>query len=179
MKSNTRSKRNSKPRILATGIFLAILVIVAISTSLALNFSQGKTVKQQSVDSNPGNVVNINNNPPTTDQKAAGDAQKPSDKVTNNDLGISITSIDTTSDPINIRSIISGTTSNDGVCKLTLTKGLSVVTKTSDTYALPSTSTCKGFSISKSELSIGTWKVELSVTINDKESAMTDSFTLE
>lgn len=178
MKSNIKSKRNSKPKILAVAIVLSILILIIVGTSVVINYLQNKSIKPQTT-SNPGNVVIIDNNPPTTDQKAAGDAQKPNDTVANNELGISITSINTQVNPISIRSVISGATTNNGTCKLILTKGLSVVTKTSDTYALPSTSTCKDFNINKSELSTGTWQVELTVTISGKESVIKDSLTLE
>lgn len=181
MKSNIRSKRNSKPKILATVIILAILVIAAISTSIILNLLQDKTAKQQPVYSNPSNVVKINNNPPTTDQKAAGELQKKaaSDTPPNNDLGISITNINTSNDPISIKSVISGAISNSGTCTLTLTKGNVAVTKQAGTYALPNSSTCKGFDINKSELLVGEWQLKLSVNVGTKTSSINDNFSLE
>lgn len=129
------------------------------------------------------NLLNqkIDNNPPTAEQKAAGELQKKtaSETPTNNDLGISITDINTSADPISIRSVISGAISNNGVCTLSLAQGSVIVTKTADTYALPTSSTCKGFNIAKSELSAGAWQVKLTVVINNKESSVTGNFSLE
>ena len=123
----------------------------------------------------------INNGPPTTEQKSAGESQKEetNNSTPNNNLGISITSINVLNDPIQIRSVISGVISSSGSCTLSLTQGSTVVTKTSDTYALPDSSTCRGFDINKNELSSGEWGLELTVNINDKTSSITDSFTLE
>ena len=181
MKSNTRSKRNSKSRILATAIILAILIIVAVSASLVLNLLQDKTAKHQPVDSNPSSVVKINNNPPTTDQKAASELQKKSTSSTppNNDLGVSITSINTSNDPISIRSVISGAISNSGTCTLVLIKGSVTITKKASTYALPNASTCEGFDINKNELSAGEWQLQLSVSVGTKTSSINDNFSLE
>ncbi|MFY9228214.1 MAG: hypothetical protein WAO28_02710 [Candidatus Microsaccharimonas sp.] len=50
---------------------------------------------------------------------------------------------------------------NTGQCTVTLTKSGNTVTKTADTQALASTSTCKGFDIPVSELSAGSWNMTL------------------
>lgn len=126
-------------------------------------------------------TVLIDTNPPTTDQKAAGEAQKTEtdNPTSNNDLGISITSIYLSGDPIQIRSVINGAISNSGTCILSLTRNGITVTKTVETYAMPSSSTCKGFDINKNELSSGEWQITLTVNIEGKESSITDSFSLE
>lgn len=50
---------------------------------------------------------------------------------------------------------------NTGQCTLTLTRQGKTVTKTADIQATASASTCKGFDIPVSELSIGSWDVTL------------------
>jgi hypothetical protein len=110
------------------------------------------------------------------------DEQKKNDtknQTINNDLGVTITNIDTSSSSVSIKSMISGAITNNGSCTLNLKNDNNTVTKTASTYALPSSSTCMGFTIDKGELSSGTWQVELAVTVNDKTSSATGSFSLE
>lgn len=179
-------KTNNKPAKISRPIKIASIVLIVLS-SIGLGFIflekfgiTNFTNQPKAVESN-NNQVLIDNNPPTTDQKAAGELQKKeaNSATTNNDLGISITSINTSTDPIQIRSIISGAVSNSGNCTLELIKGDIIILKTSETYALPSSSTCKGFDINKSELSIGLWQIKLTVNMESKESSITDSFNLE
>lgn len=123
----------------------------------------------------------IDYNPPTTDQKSAAEQQKAamSDVTPNNALGISISSLNTSGNTVQIRSLISGAVSNSGTCTLSLTQNSTTVKKTAGIYALPNSSTCEGFSISKTELGIGIWQFEISVNIADKQSRVSDSFNLE
>lgn len=123
----------------------------------------------------------IDNNPPTPEQKAAGDLQKKTtiETVPDSGLTVSITAINSNNDPIQIRSVVNGASSSSGNCTLNLTNGATTVTKTSATFALPNSSTCQGFDINKNELSSGKWQLELIVNIDNKQSSVTDSFTLE
>jgi hypothetical protein len=123
----------------------------------------------------PNDTTNYNK--PTKGQINAG-AKQP-DIQTNNDLGVSITTINITDTQVQIRSIISGAVSNTGTCTITLTNNGIEVIKTSRTYAMPSNSTCKGFDINNNELSTGTWQFKLSVVVDNKQSSITDSFSLE
>lgn len=176
LKTKSNKKKLNKKILLIITICLILfgLLLFILETFNVTHFVN----KPKVIDQTP--VVLIDNNTPTTEQKAAGEIQKKASKeVTNNDLGISITSINTSIDPIQIRSIISGAVSNSGNCTLELIKGDIIILKTSETYALPSSSTCKGFDINKSELSIGLWQIKLTVNMGSKESSITDSFNLE
>ena len=53
---------------------------------------------------------------------------------------------------------------SSGTCSLSITNGTSSTTKTAPIQAMPSYSTCQGFSIPVSELGAGTWKLSLSAT---------------
>lgn len=159
-----------------------LITIIVISAVIALcsyfiwqyKFNQPKPINNTDINHT------IDLNPPTNDQKAAGEAQKnETSNPTNNELGISITTIDTSNNPVQIRSVISGAISNSGTCTLNLTKNGTTITKTAETYAMPSSSTCNGFEINKNELSSGEWQIKLTVNIEGKESSITDSFSLE
>lgn len=128
-------------------------------------------------------IVNqtIDLNPPTTDQKAAGEAQKaanntPSESTT---VHTTITSANANDDLVQIRAIINGAISSTGSCDLTLTNNNMVIAKTSATYALPASSTCQGFDINRSELSVGTWAISLTVTIDTETATATSEVVLE
>lgn len=179
MKINKKSKKLN---------ILKKIIIIAIVSSLLFGLAFVILEKLQITDpiNQPKTIeltndqTVINTDPPTTDQRAAGELQKETNNaLTNNDLGISITSINTSNDQVQIRSVVSGAISNNGICTINLTKGDLIVSKTSETYALPSSSTCKGFDINKTELSAGEWQIKLTVNIEDKESSITDSFNLE
>lgn len=55
-----------------------------------------------------------------------------------------------------------------GICTLTLTSGGNVITKTANIVAVASTSTCEGFDIPVSELSSGSWQININIKSGDK-----------
>lgn len=65
---------------------------------------------------------------------------------------------------LRVSTIISGLHPN-GACKLTLTKGSKVITKSSGVQSLTQYTSCTGFDVS---LDSGTWSVVLKVTIDGK-----------
>lgn len=54
-----------------------------------------------------------------------------------------------------------GYVTNEGNCTLTLKKDTAVITKTAAIYPLAKTSTCQGFDIPITELSAGTWQMNI------------------
>jgi len=161
-------------------LIIIVVIVIVIIIALCSYFIWQYKFNQSKPVNNTGINQTIDLNPPTTDQKAAGETQKTeTNNPTNNDLGVSITSINSSVDPIQIRSVISGAVSNNGTCTLSLTKNSTTITKTAETYAMPSSSICNGFDISKNELSSGEWQIILAVNIEGKESSITDSFSLE
>ena len=180
MKTNIKSKKSAKPRKLIlitiiTIIFLGLFFVTLEKLQVTNFINQPKTIESTDVQST------IDNNPPTAEQKAAGELRKAetNNPTVNSDLGLSITSINISDDSIQLRSVINGAISNDGSCTLELSKDDIIVSKTSGTYALPNSSTCKGFDINKSELSVGLWHIKLTIDVEGKESSVIDSFDLE
>lgn len=173
MRTNHKQNKSFKNII----IIIVLIILFACSVLFVLEKLQIINLINSSNPNTKNSSQKIDYNPPTQEQIDAGVKQP--DVQTNNNLGISITYINTSSDPVKIGSVINGVASNNGVCTLKLTKESAEIIKTADTYALPSTSTCKGFDINKSELSNGTWQLSLTVIIGDKESSINDSFTLD
>ena len=173
--NNSIRPNHYKRRVLLIAAFLAISIPLGLfifNKMYTTNF-----IKIQTSDNDNANLTGVNNNPPTQEQIDAG--IKHPDIQTDNDLGISISTINKTDTQVKIRSNISGVITNNGLCILTLTNNDVELIKTVKTYAMPNYSTCKGFDIDKSELSIGIWQVNLSVSVDDKQSNITDSFSLE
>lgn len=72
---------------------------------------------------------------------------------------VSITAANQNDSTLQIRTLI-GAVENTGLCTITLTsEGKTTVIKTAIAQALARTSTCQGFDIPVSEISIGTWHV--------------------
>lgn len=78
---------------------------------------------------------------------------------------------------LSLRTTINQTLSS-GTCKLTLSNGSKVVTKSSAIMQNPSSSTCEGFDIPISELGSGTWSLEVVVTSGDRTGTLKDSVTI-
>lgn len=126
-----------------------------------------------------------NLNPPSSDEKQAGDqikadsletisnenASKSGDNqspTSTSGAPISTVSVDITAANQNnpnfqIRVLIQALLSG-GECKLTLTKGSSVYTATVPIASTSSTSTCAGFDVPVNKLSPGTWKAVVDVS---------------
>lgn len=117
--------------------------------------------------------ASINYQPPTEEQKKAGDdikqnsnnsdqppAPTPVPGTNKSQIEMTITAANQNGSMFQLRSLIYAI-AGDGTCTLTLSKGGQVVTKTAEVQALASTSTCKGFDIPTSELSPGTWSAAL------------------
>lgn len=101
----------------------------------------------------------VKNNP--TPQENQSSTPSPSS------VNIGITSVNTMSDKVTIRTLIEKITS-EGSCNLTMKNTSSgvVYEETVGVQALPSSSTCKGFTVPFSKLSSGTWSITIDYTVN-------------
>lgn len=175
MKSITPKKSTKKYYLIAVAV-LILLVAGAFTYVYAFNGSIFGWKKP------PVKDASINYNPPTEEQKQAGENTKdaslnsPEEQKPNNtnetptpptpspgkkdSVSLIITAANQNPPSFQIRSEIGAVTS-EGTCTLTLTKGSKTVTKTAEVQALPRISTCKGFDIPLSELSSGQWNVTL------------------
>lgn len=156
---------------------LAILGLAFVLTCDLLGYSK-ILINNTPQDENSSSTIDYN--PPTDEQKQAGEDIKNQniESTTNNDLGISISSKTVDKDVLKIRAIINGAASNSGSCTIKLTNGNLSFTDSTPTFAITSYSTCQGFDINTSDLSQGNWQIELSVTINEKTSTINDTVSL-
>lgn len=61
---------------------------------------------------------------------------------------------------------------SSGTCQLTLSSNGRTVTKSTNISQNPSSSTCQGFDIPVSELSQGTWQIDIEITSGDKNTTL-------
>lgn len=162
---------------------ISIIVIAVIIVAGASYWYWQTCIRTNQLAVNNSQVIdqNINYNPPTADQKNAGEDIKINNQtpvsVTANTV---ITSKTIDADTLKIRSVTSGAISSNGTCNLTLTSSDGIViSKTVATYAMPSSSTCQGFDIARTELPNGIWQISLDVIIDNEKSNATSEIILE
>lgn len=178
MTNYMKIKKTRKNKLIITSV-----IIIAIIISAGCGYWYWQTylkIDQSPISNGQTTDQTVNYSSPTTDQKQAGEDQK----ITNQTpvsitVSTTITAKNVTADTLQIRSMTSGAISNDGTCNLTLTNGIAVISKTAATYAMPSSSTCQGFDIARTELSNGTWQINLDVIIDGEKSSATGEVTLE
>lgn len=113
---------------------------------------QGQDIKEQVTDSD--NDKPTQGSDPLPAPQDPGDGSKPS-------VGVNVVSIIRNDDDYRVQSLLQ-TVTNTGQCILTITDSSGKAYRaTADVQALPSSSTCKGFTIPASELSPGVWSVSL------------------
>lgn len=168
--------KNARPKRKIRNLLLLLLVVGVFS--LAYYFYMGGTNNRSTTD--------VNLDEPTEEQIDAGknaklktvqeDQETKKVKTTDKDsdpdnssssFTTQITTKSINSDALQVRNVINGVFSQ-GACKLVLTKGSNIVTKSADIQALAQSSTCKGFDVPLSQLTSGTWQIDLSVTIDNE-----------
>lgn len=163
------SKKTSKK------ILVAIFLVFVLLAGLAAVYAFKKSSDDKNTSDTSQGTHSTDLNKPTEEQIQDGNSVK-KDSVTksdndtdtspspsNNDkknVEVIITAANQNGGILQIRSQIS-TVSNTGNCILTLSKAEETITKTASIQPLATTSTCKGFDISNSELSSGEWQATL------------------
>jgi hypothetical protein len=157
-------------------IIFTIVAALVVIVSLIMWYLWSRT-PQQTTGTQPTNTINYN--PPTEEEKQAGDKQKEvivqnqkNDTPTQNpDLRVFI--VRTFQDPsgFNIRSEVDGTTTGD--CLITFTKdGQPTVTKTFPVVFEATSSSCQNTPISPSDFSVsGSWNLQIIVKKDGMQSA--------
>lgn len=183
MKINRSNKTPTK----IIAIIIAIVVLASIATYAVFSYINQKN--NSNITQQKKSPEEIDYNKPTTEQQAAGAEQKnqaqtqsQSDKTpmpnNNGKVTVTIPSINTSDGQVRISTLIEAVT-DTGNCILTLSKDSAVVTKQSGIQAGPSSSTCKGFTVSTSELSTGQWQATVQVQTGDKTGSATRTFQVD
>ena len=173
-------KTNKKRRIKLIYILLPVALILMALGALAYLYLRPAATNTPT--SGTGDVVTetVNYSPATTEQKQSIEIKKTSDQMpASTSFTASITAVSDVGGVVQIRNVINGFIGNDGTCELTMASGNTVTSKSASTYALPSSSTCQGFDINRSELPAGNWQITLTVTINGERSVANSKIILE
>ncbi|MCX6728195.1 MAG: hypothetical protein NTV39_00275 [Candidatus Saccharibacteria bacterium] len=172
MKTYQKKKFPKKIIVIVAIAIVLVLIAGALTYVYAFNGSILGWNKAQNTSNNSGN---INYGPATTEQQQAGAKTKsgsnsdtpptpttvPGSNKKNVQVAITSANPNSPNGPLQIRAQISAV-DDTGVCTLTLTSsGKTTVTKTANTQPLASISTCKGFDVPLSELSVGTWSAQI------------------
>jgi hypothetical protein len=172
-------KTNKKRRKKIIYILLPLAVIIVLLAVCIYFYTRTANTNTPTNTQTPAIPQTIDYAPSTTEQKQAVETKKISNQTPVSTKFTATISKNTSNNIIQIRSVINGATSNNGTCDLTITKGAETVSKSAATYALPSSSTCQGFDINRSELSAGTWQINMTVTINGERATADDEIKLE
>ena len=164
----SRKSTTRKKLIIISGF---ILLIFASSFIYVYAFNGNLFGWQKSTTPNTNkDQKSVNYDPSTPEQQKAGTTVKSGSTDTpptptpipgsdKKNVQILITAANQNESTLQIRTLISAV-ENTGICTLTLTNaGKPTVTKTVNSQALASTSTCQGFDIPISELPVGTWHI--------------------
>ncbi len=171
------NRSRSKRKILYTLVPLLVLVLVVAGASYFVYSTYIKNTSDEGIDYSTPSQEQVDAGL-NAKQRAVANDQKTDASNGEVSFTVKITSASINSDKLQVRSAINGIFGS-GSCELTLRKGDKVVRKSSGTQSLPQMSTCKGFDIPLSELSPGTWQVDLSVSINKEAARATTNVEIQ
>jgi hypothetical protein len=171
---NIQNKNKNKRRkyILAALLMAGLLIVAAAAlyakySNLSPEFN-GSPTTSETRDENTVNTAPPNSAQEDSAQQIKEDAVKNDTDTAEpglvTDIEISPPIVD--SDSVRLQTKINRL-SNTGKCILKITNGSTVKTYTSTTQAQASYSTCKGFTIAKSDLGPGTWVIDLTYSDGD------------
>lgn len=189
----TPQKSNKKKLILITsGLVLLALVSSAgyyfwsrqepssektnLGPATAQEKADGDATKKKTIDTSSSENGTSSSEKTTPDTNAQGSAVQPSTPQTA--VPIRVTAKSQNGNLYQLRTQIDGVFST-GSCTLTITKGQQTITKTASIQALAQTSTCQGFDIPTSELSPGTWNIQLSFTSDQSSGSIGDTIEVK
>jgi len=182
----TLNKSSSAPKKKIAIILIAVLLVLLGGAAVYAKFYAPTSTTPTSDDSTQTDQTNLD--PATDEQKQAGDDQKQTNAdaaadtdtgETTGTVGVTITYFNQNGSQIQIRTLIDEVTST-GSCTLTLEKSDgTIVTKTSDIQAQPSSSSCKGFDLTTAEITPGTWKATISVKIGTQTGNANETKTIQ
>ncbi|MDR0591052.1 MAG: hypothetical protein LBG75_00575 [Candidatus Nomurabacteria bacterium] len=170
-KKHKRTKRTLLVTLLVVLVAAGSVGAVAIidkNSNKQSSSSEETSSKSKDQSKEKGSTKNADSEDPSFKEKAEeaakdGSSSQPEGAT----LDVAITGKNVSGGKLYI-SVMIGAVTNSGECKVTLTKGSAVVTKTSGINAMPQSSSCQGFEVPVSELSSGTWQIGLVVTTGNR-----------
>lgn len=176
---STTMKTNRQPKIhiILTLLIIMIPIIIGVGGFCLWKYKFNQPKAVNTINTNQ----NIDYNHPTAEQVESGEQIKESktNKSQSTTVSTYISSTNIINEVVQIRAVINGAVTSSGTCELLLSNNGVDVTKSVSTYALPASSTCKGFDINRSELSAGTWVIKLTVTIGTETAYANSEVVLE
>jgi len=178
MKIPSNNKYLTKKIVISILLLLAVFGLIA-AVMFIMHINPFTTNKNMTTLENSS----INFDSPTDEEIEAGtiikkDSLENTDKSdTNQEITVSLEAIQN-GDKVVFSTLIQAI-SNNGNCSLTITSNNETVTETSDVFANPSSSSCKGFSVETSRLPKGLWVATLTVNIGSSKGVNTTNINIE
>lgn len=189
---NLQNKKNHKKTIIITAAVLLTTVGTAFlyvytfdgslfgwekqKTAKVNDVNYGKSTKEQQ---EAGSDIENKNSSDDPNQVGSDRAPQPtSNDDTKANTPVTITASGQNGNVVQIRTLISALTGT-GTCTLSFTNKATTVTKSAKVQSLPSSSTCKGFDVPVSELSVGTWQYTLTFENETMKGAASGSVTVQ
>lgn len=176
-----QKKSSKKPLIITLS---AILIVGFGAAAFYLAPSQNDTQLKSQTRNNDGSEntteqPSSSNQPTREEEKENLPAYEGGDVSQNNDITGVINYKSVAGSNLVLRTTINQTISS-GTCSLALTNQntSASITRTANIAANPSSASCEGFNIPLSELSSGTWNIEVTVTSGNKTGILKDSVTI-
>jgi hypothetical protein len=157
--------------LLVSALTLAYLYFNRPNNSKAIN-NQKTLIKTDDNKTTDGKSTNVD-----TKTQPVNNEQSPN-TTPDDQVSATITAANQNGSMLQIRTLIQAVTT-DGTCSLKLTgPNGSVVTKSAGIQSLASASTCAGFNVPVSELSPGSWQIELEISIPSKKATLTKTIII-
>ncbi len=168
MKIKKQSSLKSKKVVIP--LLILLVALVTAGAFFAINYNNDQNAAK--ISKKDRGINSIDYGAPTKEQQDAGNDTDPDNPGSDRPLpprpqedgkslvDMSITSANNDGSSFKVGTLIS-VVDDSGKCTLTLSKGAEKVVKEVGVQALPSSSTCKGFTIPMSELSKGEWTLAI------------------
>lgn len=179
MQISTTNKSNKKK------IAIAILSLLLLSSGVVLAFYMSRTqdrtesidtsTKEEATSEETSRQDAIDKQEFLEKEAANNDEQYQPAKIENSDLTVSAE--ESGSSLVILTSIkkFSGT----GSCTVRLSRGASVITKTTEVLYQREASSCAGFSIPLSDLELGTWNIDLTISTQSSNLSKSITYTIK
>lgn len=174
-----KKQNNSKKKLIIFSILLLVLLVVG--AYFAYQWYDNKQDAQQPVRT----TNSINYDPPTEEEQKSGDEQK--ETITQQEsqkppetASVAISNTSQSGNVVRVRAFVANAAEDNGTCTTTLTKGASVVSKTTQAFADASTTQCGAIDFTRSQFaSAGTWQVKVTYTSQNLEGSATTTIDIE
>lgn len=166
-----KNKKSNKNRLMFGRILIITVIVLAFAVLAA--FIYNRFLGADSRAEYASNTGTINYDPPTPEERQAGDNKKeeiakeqenPAPSPPPGAAAVTITYGGLYNDAVEVGAYVSNVIEDGGTCKLSLTQGSQTVTATTTAVSNARTTDCPTLSVKKNQLASGIWKAVVTYT---------------